>query len=93
MSSNNASLFPLLGTGAFFAMFLVGFVVGFELGLSCLPMMLIGFVFGGLGATFVAKLEHYDTRPPSDATLDASSEKRREAPAFVRERLDSASRG
>ena len=73
-------------------MFLVGFVVGFELGLSCLPMMIIGFVFGGLGATFVAKLEHYDTRPPSEA-LDTSSEQRREVPAFVRERLESASRG
>ena len=92
MSSSNGSLFPLLGTGAFVAMFLVGFVVGFELGLSCFPMMIIGFVFGGLGATFVAKLEHYDTRPPSEA-LDASSEERREVPAFVRERLESASRG
>ena len=73
-------------------MFLIGFVVGFELGLSCLPMMIMGFVFGGLGTTFVAKLEHYDTRPPSDAS-DASSEERREVPAFVRERLESASRG
>lgn len=92
MSSSNGSLFPLLGTGAFVAMFLVGFVVGFELGFSCLPMMIIGFVFGGLGATFVAKLEHYDTRPPSEV-LDASSEERREVPAFIRERLESASRG
>ena len=74
-------------------MFLIGFVVGFELGLSCLPMMIMGFLFGGLGTTFVAKLEHYDTRPPSEAVSDASSEERREVPAFVRERLESASRG
>ena len=74
-------------------MFLIGFVVGFELGLSCLPMMMMGFVFGGLGATFVAKLEHYDTRPPSVEASDTSSEERRTVPEFVHERMESASRG
>ena len=62
MPSSENSLYPMLGTGAFFAMFMVGIVVGFELGLSCWPMLISGLLFGILGTTFVAKLEHFDRR-------------------------------
>ena len=62
MPSSENSLYPMLGTGAFFAMFMVGIVVGFELGLSCWPMLISGLLFGILGTTFVAKLEHFDGR-------------------------------
>ena len=62
MTSSENSLYPILGTGAFFAMFMTGIVVGFELGLSCWPMLISGLLFGILGTTFVAKLEHFDGR-------------------------------
>ena len=63
MHSNERVLYPMLGVGAFFVMFWVGFVVGYELGWTCNSMLLNAFMFGCLGAYFIARLEVRDVKP------------------------------
>ncbi len=57
MYSNDAVIYPMLGVGAFFAMFWVGIVVSHELGLSCFAFLVNGLLFAALGAALVARLE------------------------------------
>ena len=60
MPYREVSLYPMLGTGAFFAMFMTGVVVGYEIGFTCFPMLMSGMLFGAAGAIFVARLETSD---------------------------------
>lgn len=66
MGSGEKTLYPMLGVGAFFVMFWVGFVVGHELGLSCGLFLLNALFFACSGTWFVVRLESADTcrRPP-----------------------------
>jgi len=66
MGSGEKTLYPMLGVGAFFVMFWVGFVVGHELGLSCGLFLLNALFFACSGAWFVVRLEFADAcrRPP-----------------------------
>ena len=54
---NDAVIYPMLGVGAFFALFWVGIVVSHELGLSCFAFLVNGLLFAALGAALVARLE------------------------------------
>lgn len=63
MHSNERVLYPMLGVGAFFIMFWVGFVVGYELGWTCNSILLNAFMFGCLGAYFIARLEVREVKP------------------------------
>ncbi len=57
MYGNDRLIYPMLGVGAFFAMFWVGVIVSYELGLSCLAFFVNGVLFACLGASLVARLE------------------------------------
>lgn len=57
MYGNDAVIYPMLGVGAFFALFWVGIVVSHELGLSCFAFLVNGLLFAALGAALVARLE------------------------------------
>ncbi|MDH3474267.1 MAG: hypothetical protein OEM59_11295 [Rhodospirillales bacterium] len=54
-------LYPVLGTGSFFALFLVGYVRGHEIGLHPLTGAAIGLVTGCAGVTLVSQLERLDS--------------------------------
>ena len=60
MGSGEKTLYPMLGVGAFFVMFWVGFVVGHELGLSCGLFLLNALFFACSGTWFVVRLESAD---------------------------------
>ena len=38
-------MYPMLGVGAFFAMFWVGFVLGYEMGFTCAALLFNAFCF------------------------------------------------
>ncbi len=63
MIGSERTLYPMLGVGAFFVMFWVGFVVGYELGLNCGLFLLNAFFFACTGAWCVVKLEMADAHP------------------------------
>ncbi len=63
MTGSERTLYPMLGVGAFFVMFWVGFVVGYELGLNCWLFPLNAFLFACSGAWFVARLQVADEHP------------------------------
>ena len=60
MGAGERTLYPMLGVGAFFVMFWVGFVVGYELGLSCWLFLLNALFFACSGTWFVVRLESAD---------------------------------
>lgn len=60
MGAGERALYPMLGVGAFFVMFWVGFVVGYELGLSCWLFVLNALFFACSGTWFVVRLESAD---------------------------------
>lgn len=68
MTGSGKTLYPMLGVGAFFVMFWTGFVVGYELGLSCGLFLLNALFFGCAGCYFVVRLEAADAcpRPPRE---------------------------
>jgi len=53
----------MLGVGAFFVMFWVGFVVSYELGLACWMLVFNAFASACMGAWFVARLQVSDEHP------------------------------
>lgn len=63
MTGGERTLYPMLGVGAFFVMFWVGFVVSYELGLACWLYPLNAFLFACSGAWFVARLQVADEHP------------------------------
>ena len=46
MSSNDRVLYPMLGVGAFFALFWTGFVLAYELGWACNAILVNGLFSG-----------------------------------------------
>ena len=42
MYSNSGTLYPMLGVGSFMAMFWTGIVLGYELGLGCMSLLILG---------------------------------------------------
>lgn len=72
MYSEN-TFYPMLGVGAFFIMFWVGFVIGYELGFACNSMLINGFIFAAAGGYAVVKLERYDQRRGRVAERTGSS--------------------
>lgn len=72
MYSEN-TFYPMLGVGAFFIMFWVGFVIGYELGFACNSMLINGFIFAAAGGYAVVKLERYDQRRGRVAETAGSS--------------------
>lgn len=52
--------YALLGMGCFFALFWVGVVVAYNLGLHPLTMVTVGLVAGGAGASLTTQLERLD---------------------------------
>ncbi len=59
-----AMIYPMLGVGAFFGMFWIGFVTAYELGLGCTAMLLNGFLFGCAGSYFIVGMETRDVAVP-----------------------------
>jgi hypothetical protein len=53
-------LYPVLGTGCFFAFFWLGFVVAHGQGLHLVSMIAVGFTAGCAGASLIAQLERFD---------------------------------
>jgi hypothetical protein len=63
MYGSERTLYPMLGVGAFFVMFWVGFVVSYELGLACWMLVFNAFASACMGAWFVARLQIADEYP------------------------------
>ena len=62
--------YPILGVGAFFAMFWVGFLLAYELGLACPVILLTALMSAIAGSYFIVRLERWergDTVPGADA--------------------------
>ncbi len=55
-------LYPVLGTGCFFILFLIGYVLAYGIGLHALTGAVLGFVTGCAGVTLVVQLEALDRR-------------------------------
>lgn len=68
------TLYPMLGVGAFFVMFWVGFVVGYEFGFPCNSMLINGLIFAVAGLYGVVKLELYDQRRAHVAKESSASQ-------------------
>ena len=56
------TLSPMLGVGVFNIMFWVGFIVGYDIGLSCNAMLVNALLFGGLGSYAVANIDRLNVR-------------------------------
>lgn len=57
---SNRPLYPMVGTGAFIAMFLAGLSAGHQLGLHILTTLLLGYLAGCAGVSLIARLERSD---------------------------------
>lgn len=60
MNTSGRMLYPMLAVGAFMVMFWTGVVVGYELGLSCLPLLAASLASACLGGVLVCELERRD---------------------------------
>ncbi len=60
MHTHNGTLFPILGVGAFMTMFWTGIVVGYELGLGCASLLLMGLLSGFVATVGVCELQRRD---------------------------------
>lgn len=54
------SIYPMLGTGAFFVLFLIGYALSHRLGLHPLTGLVIGLINGWAGIGLVVRLERAD---------------------------------
>ena len=52
----------MIGVGVFNIMFWVGFVVGYDIGLTCNAMLLNALLFGVLGSYAVANIDRLNVR-------------------------------
>lgn len=84
MHSHNGTLYPMLGVGAFMAMFWTGVVVGHELGVGCSALLILGLLFGCIASVGVCELERRDRVGLSAATADAAAGRRLASDAGVR---------
>jgi hypothetical protein len=60
MYSNSGTLYPMLGVGSFVTMFWTGVVVGYELGLGCMPLLILGLLCGCIATVGVCELQRRD---------------------------------
>ncbi len=60
MHTHNATLYPMLGVGAFMVMFWTGIVVGHELGLECASLLISGLLSACIGTVGVCELQKRD---------------------------------
>ena len=65
MYTNNNTLYPMLGVGAFVTMFWVGVVAGYELGLSCASLLITGLLSACI-ATVGVLASSSGATPPGD---------------------------
>lgn len=77
MHTHNATLYPMLGVGAFMAMFWTGIVVGHELGLGCASLLITGLLSACIGTVGVCELQRRDGH-------GAAATRRRAAPVSAR---------
>lgn len=60
MYSNSGTLYPMLGVGSFMAMFWTGIVLGYELGLGCASLLILGLLCACVGTVCVCELQRRD---------------------------------
>ncbi len=60
MYTDNNTLYPMLGVGAFVTMFWVGVVAGYELGLSCASLLIMGLLSACIATVGVCELQRRD---------------------------------
>lgn len=60
MYSNSGTLYPMLGVGSFVTMFWTGVVAGYELGLGCMPLLILGLLSGCIATVAVCELQRRD---------------------------------
>jgi len=60
MHTHNGTLYPMLGVGAFMTMFWTGIVVGYELGLGCASLLMMGLLSGFVATVGVCELQRRD---------------------------------
>lgn len=60
MYSNGGTLYPMLGVGSFVTMFWTGVVAGYELGLGCMPLLILGLLSGCIATVGVCELQRRD---------------------------------
>ena len=60
MYSNNGTLYPMLGVGSFVTMFWTGVVIGYEFGLGCMPLLILGLLSGSIATVGVCELQRRD---------------------------------
>ena len=60
MYSSNGTLYPMLGVGSFMTMFWTGIVLGYELGLGCMSLLILGLLSGCVATVGVCELQRRD---------------------------------
>lgn len=60
MHTHNGTLYPMLGVGAFMTMFWTGIVVGYELGLGCVTLLIVGLLSACVATVGVCELQRRD---------------------------------
>lgn len=60
MHTHNGTLYPMLGVGAFMAMFWTGVVLAHELGLGCASLVITGLLCGCIATVGVCELQRRD---------------------------------
>lgn len=60
MYTHNNTFYPMLGVGAFVTMFWVGVVAGYELGLSCASLLIMGLLSACIATVGVCELQRRD---------------------------------
>ena len=71
---SDSTLLPMVGVGVFNVMFWIGFIVGYDIGLTCNAMLINGLLFGGLGSYSVVKLVGSDRRASRPAETKEQSD-------------------
>ena len=82
MGGGEKTLYPMLGVGAFFVMFWIGFVVGYELGLGCGLFLLNALLFACTGTWCVVKLESANACPRPPPETGRETPRRADKPAL-----------
>lgn len=71
MHTHNGTLYPMLGVGAFMAMFWTGIVLGHELGLGCISMLMTGLLCASIATVGVCELQRRDAHGLADERVGA----------------------
>lgn len=89
MPNHGATLYPMLGVGAFMTMFWSGVVLGHELGLGCVSMLITGLLFACIASVGVCELQRRDGH---GLAADARAASPTRAPSSGRPASDTPSR-